>query len=123
MKRVTIITDIRSKGFEKIPFSILAPTSSENAGRKTSTNTNASKSAAIEIIKASTMNCLISCILSAPSVFLTPTSRAHLLEREVERFMKLMQAISKMKIPMTDIIIKFLELLPGSISPLNSVFR
>ena len=58
----------------------------------------------IAIIKAisvkridSPKNCLTSCDLSAPTTFRKPTSFALFSSRAVDRFMKLMQAIVKIK--------------------------
>ena len=46
----------------------------------------------------SVRNCAIRLFLKEPNTFLTPTSFARLDERAVERFIKLTQAINKIRI-------------------------
>jgi len=61
------------------------------------TRTNARKRLNKERIRDSPRNCLMSCKRKAPRTFLTPTSLALLADRAVERFMKLKEAMSRMK--------------------------
>ena len=65
---------------------------------------------------ASPINCFINTMRNAPITFLTPTSFARLTDRAVARFIKLMQAISKIK---TAIMVKrrTYSILPPSILP------
>src|SRR5215831_5540323 len=58
---------------------------------------------AIRLIRIdSVRNCLTRLLRSEPRTFRTPTSFARLEERAVERFIKLTQAMSKMKIAMAE---------------------
>src|SRR5215471_2299955 len=63
-------------------------------GRKSINKGNAIKTLISESKKDSLMNCLTRSDLFAPVTFLTPTSFALFDARAVERFMKLMQAIT-----------------------------
>src|SRR4051794_35971453 len=53
-------------------------------------------------ITDSVRNCAIKYLRGEPKTFLTPTSRARFEERAVERFMKLTQAISNIKIAIAE---------------------
>src|SRR4051812_20473889 len=50
----------------------------------------------------SVKNCIMRCERNEPATFLMPTSFARLAERAVERFIKFTQAISKIKIAITE---------------------
>ena len=50
----------------------------------------------------SPINCFESCVFSAPTTFLIPTSFARSAERAVVRLIKLIQAISKIKTAMIE---------------------
>ena len=83
-------------GLLKRPNSRLPDVNEFNTGTISITITTAMISERILRKTDSNRNCRISCFLSEPMVFLTPTSLARLLDRAVERFIKLMQAISSM---------------------------
>src|SRR3981081_679044 len=76
---------------------IFFPERSEKAGRKNSAIRNASRKARMDIIIDSPRNCHTRAFFSAPSTLRTPTSAERLEERAVARFIKLIQAISKVK--------------------------
>ena len=68
-------------------------------------------------------NCCISSFLLDPTTFLTPTSLARIEDLAVERFMKLMQAISSMMILITEKMTMYVRLPLASNSPFRSEFR
>src|ERR1700753_903096 len=71
-----------------------------NAGRKTITISSASTKAIKVINMDSPKNWRIRALFSAPNTFLTPTSAERLDERAVDKFIKLIQAISKVNMAM-----------------------
>src|SRR5215831_12077506 len=74
------------------------PEIEEKEGRSNLVKTIASRKAIIDIRTDSPRNCRINELFSAPSTLRTPTSAARLLERAVDKFIKLMQAINKVNI-------------------------
>ena len=65
------------------------------------TNTSEKQNEINATITDSFRNCFITCLLSAPTDFLMPTSFARFSLRAVERFMKLIHATSRINMPMT----------------------
>ena len=77
----------------------------------------ASNMASMQEMKAvkvdSLRNCVIKFLRSVPNTLRTPTSLALFAERAVVRFMKLMQAISKIKMATAEKIYTYCILPPG----------
>src|SRR5215468_4811412 len=71
------------------------PETREKAGSRSLVKRSAITNAIMLINKDSPRNCFINDPFSAPNTLRTPTSDERLEERAVERFMKLMHAISK----------------------------
>src|SRR5688572_30375575 len=69
-----------------------------NTGKSTCTSNNASRNENTDKSNASPRNWRTNCFFSAPKTLRMPTSAARLAERAVARFIKLIQAISKIKI-------------------------
>src|SRR5215475_11814879 len=70
------------------------PDTCEKAGSKNSVAPNAITNAMMLISSDSPMNCLINELFPAPNTLRIPTSAERLEERAVDKFIKLMQAIS-----------------------------
>ena len=68
-------------------------------GRKTATKINAKTKAKKAMSRDSLKNCPMSCFRLEPMALRTPTSLARFSERAVLKFIKLMQAITKMNRP------------------------
>ena len=79
---------------------IVMPAKCSNKGSKAEVMQRATVHAIKVIISASPRNCAISDDRTAPSVFRIPTSADLFEKRAVERFMKLIQAISRMNMAM-----------------------
>src|SRR4030095_6432425 len=76
---------------------ICLPVSWLNGGSKSQTIRTAKTMASKVSIIDSDRNCKMSCLRLAPTTFFIPTSFIRLEAFAVERFMKLMQAITKIK--------------------------
>src|SRR5678815_3168252 len=79
-----------------------------NKGRKNRASNKASIREMKHMMSDSPRNCFINDDLPAPITFLTPTSRARFSDRAVERFIKLMQAMNKMKMAIDASIYRYL---------------
>ncbi len=74
---------------------MVLPASSLNAGIATNASPIASNIDTMVKINASPRNCQTNWSRAAPRVLRTPTSRARIMARAVARFIKLMQAMSR----------------------------
>src|SRR6476620_7037439 len=85
---------IMSQSFAKSSDKFL-PATCENAGNKAAVIASAMQKAIKLISNDSPRNCLIRELFSAPNTLRIPTSPERFEDLAVERFMKLIQAISK----------------------------
>src|SRR4030095_8253255 len=90
MKKPTMI----NHWFEKSSVRFL-PEIREKAGSRSFVMASASTNAIVLINNDSPRNCFINELFSAPNTCRTPTSDERLEERAVDRFIKLMHAISR----------------------------
>ena len=88
--------------FSKIPRLISFPEISLKSGRNISITIIAIKTASILIKTDSVINCLTSCDLLEPSVFLMPTSFALFSDLAVARLIKFIQAIRRIAKAITE---------------------
>src|ERR1017187_1118762 len=84
-------------GLNKMDTLICLPANWLKRGKSKAAATMAITNDRKQAIKDSTRNWAIRLFLRPPNTFLTPTSFARLAEDAVERFIKLMQAINKIK--------------------------
>src|SRR5450755_3991615 len=95
---ITGKSHVENKVITRISF----PASRLNKGSNNAPNKTASSNDRKLNKTDSVKNCVIKCDRSEPATFLIPTSFARLAERAVERFIKLTQAISKIKMAITE---------------------
>src|SRR5215218_321033 len=88
-----------------------------NRGNNRNVKRNANKSAIPAISTDSPRNCRRRDFFSAPSTLRTPTSAARLEEEDVDRFIKLIQAISRVRTAMEARINNDVLLPPGVTLP------